>query len=141
MASTKLCPFCNNEINAEATRCKYCKKWLNAPVKTPRKFLDTLLLSWFLGAYGIHRFYTGYYAIGLVQLLTLGGCGIWSLIDFVSICIGNYKDANGMELQRYDRKLGIILLIVYFAAILLFIILLFVLFILLMAIGSEGCVQ
>jgi TM2 domain-containing membrane protein YozV len=65
-----------------------------------REWLVTLLLCWFLGVFGIHRFYTGHTGIGVVQLLTLGGCGIWVLIDFIMIIIGSFKDANGRPLKR-----------------------------------------
>ena len=137
METTKLCPFCNNEINVEATRCKYCKKWINEPVNKPRKFLDTLLLSWFLGIYGIHRFYTGYYAIGVVQLLTLGGCGIWSMIDFVSICLGNFKDSKDLPLEKYERKIGLIILTLNVVEYLLILLLVFL--IMALVINTSGC--
>jgi TM2 domain-containing membrane protein YozV len=58
----------------------------------------TLLLCLFLGVVGVHRFYTGHTAIGLVQLLTLGGCGIWTLIDLMRILTDKFTDANGRPL-------------------------------------------
>lgn len=61
-----------------------------------------LLLCFFLGALGVHRIYTGYTLIGLVQLLTGGGYGIWTLIDLISLWSNKFKDANGNELQDYD---------------------------------------
>lgn len=48
-----------------------------------------LLLCFFLGALGIHRFYLGDTWQGIVQLLTLGGFYIWSFIDFIMICTGD----------------------------------------------------
>ena len=44
---------------------------------------------------GIHSFYAGKTVIGVIQLITLGGCGIWALVDFIMIVCGNYKDAEG----------------------------------------------
>ncbi|HRN92815.1 MAG TPA: TM2 domain-containing protein [Ferruginibacter sp.] len=53
------------------------------------------LLCFFLGGLGIHRFYLGYTWQGIVQLLTLGGLGIWALIDLVRILMGTLKPKNG----------------------------------------------
>jgi TM2 domain-containing membrane protein YozV len=58
----------------------------------------TLLLCLFLGVVGVHRFYTGHTAIGVVQLLTLGGCGIWTLIDLMMIVTNKFTDVNGLPL-------------------------------------------
>jgi TM2 domain-containing membrane protein YozV len=57
--------------------------------------LIALLLAIFVGYLGIHRFYLGYTWQGVVQLLTLGGCGIWSLIDLIRIITGDLKPKNG----------------------------------------------
>lgn len=57
--------------------------------------LVALLLCIFVGGLGIHRFYLGYTWQGVVQLLTLGGCGIWALIDLVRIIIGDLGPKNG----------------------------------------------
>lgn len=110
--STKICPNCKKQIHKDASRCQYCKAWLAGKIK-PRKHIDTLLLAQFLGVYGVHRFYTGYYLIGIIQLLTLGGCGIWSTIDFITICFNNYKDANALPLENYDKTLGVAFFILY----------------------------
>lgn len=48
-----------------------------------------LVLCWFLGIIGVHRFYLGDIWQGVVQLLTLGGLGIWTLIDLIRIAIGD----------------------------------------------------
>ena len=63
--------------------------------------LAALLLCFFVGGLGIHRFYLGYTWQGIVQLLTLGGCGIWSLIDFIRICTGDLQPKDG----QYDTTL------------------------------------
>lgn len=67
----------------------------------PQKdWLTTLLLCLLLGGLGIHRFYTGHTGIGVVQLLTLGGCGIWALIDLIMIITGSFRDAAGQPLLK-----------------------------------------
>jgi TM2 domain-containing membrane protein YozV len=57
--------------------------------------LVALLLCIFIGGIGIHRFYLGYTWQGIVQLLTLGGCGIWSLIDLIRIITGDLTPKDG----------------------------------------------
>ncbi len=57
--------------------------------------LIALLLCLFVGALGIHRFYLGYIGIGVIQLLTLGGCGIWALVDLIMILTGDLKPKDG----------------------------------------------
>lgn len=87
----------------------------------------TLLLSFFLGGLGLHRFYTGYIGLGVLQILTGGGCGIWTIIDFISICFNKYQDADGQDLKDYNKVLGLTFFYVW--------VLLFVLCILLWAAG------
>jgi hypothetical protein len=53
------------------------------------------ILAFAIGGLGIHRFYLGYTWQGVVQLLTLGGCGIWALIDLIRICTGDLQPKNG----------------------------------------------
>ena len=52
------------------------------------------MISFFLGGLGIDRLMLGY-SNWWLKLITLGGCGIWSLIDFIIIAMGNFKDAQG----------------------------------------------
>jgi TM2 domain-containing membrane protein YozV len=74
---------------------------MQAGVMGPQKdWLVTLLLCLFLGCFGVHRFYTGHVAIGLVQLFTFGGCGIWALVDFILIITGSYTDNYRRPLLR-----------------------------------------
>jgi len=54
-----------------------------------------LLLCIFFGLIGVHRFYLGYPGIGVLQILTLGGLGIWTLIDLIRIATGDLQPKNG----------------------------------------------
>jgi hypothetical protein len=53
-----------------------------------------------VGVYGVDRFYTGSITLGIVKLITLGGCGVWWLVDIIMIATGSYKDAYGRPLAR-----------------------------------------
>jgi TM2 domain-containing membrane protein YozV len=70
------------------------------PLTTRRSWLVAILLSAFLGQLGIDRFYLGYNLLGVLKLLTAGGCGIWWLIDLILIGVGAVTDADGQTLER-----------------------------------------
>ncbi|MHC9510057.1 NINE protein [Kangiella sp. M94] len=64
-------------------------------IRSEKGFVPTLLLCFFLGGLGIHRFYVGKVGTGILMLLTLGGLGIWTLVDFIMIAVGSFKDKYG----------------------------------------------
>ena len=66
-----------------------------------KKILPAFLMCFFLGCFGIHRFYVGKIGTGILQRLTLGGLGIWALIDWIMIMIGKFKDADGNTLTEW----------------------------------------
>ena len=70
-------------------------KALARPKEGDKSWIGAVLLCFFLGGLGIHRFYLGYVWQGVVQLLTAGGCGIWALIDFIRILMKTLKPKNG----------------------------------------------
>lgn len=69
-------------------------------IKGKYSWLITLLLCWFLGVWGAHRFYVGRSVSGVAQLLTLGGLGIWTLIDFFIILCGKFEDEDGEYIAK-----------------------------------------
>lgn len=65
--------------------------------------LTAILLSIFTGGLGIDRFYLGYTGLGVVKLLTMGGFGIWALIDLIMICTGSLRPADGSPWEEEVR--------------------------------------
>lgn len=65
-----------------------------------RDWLVALLLAIFLGNLGIDRFYAGHIGLGILKLCTCGGFGIWSIVDIILLAVGNYRDVEGLPLQR-----------------------------------------
>lgn len=65
-----------------------------------RGFVPAILLCFFLGFLGVHRFYVGKVGTGILMILTFGGFGIWTLVDFIMIVVGSFTDKQGLPLQR-----------------------------------------
>jgi len=66
-----------------------------------KKILPAFLLCFFFGCFGAHRFYVGKIGTGVLQLITLGGLGIWALIDFIMLIIGKFTDKEGNPLSEW----------------------------------------
>ena len=52
------------------------------------------------GIYGVHRLYTGHIGLGILMLITCGGCGIWQLIDVILVFAGSVTDVDGRPLRE-----------------------------------------
>lgn len=71
--------------------------------------LVALLLCWFLGMLGVHRFYVGKTGTGIAMLLitlTFFGMivtGIWVLVDLIVIASGTFKDKDGGVLETWSN--------------------------------------
>ncbi|MDE0557759.1 MAG: TM2 domain-containing protein [Candidatus Poseidoniaceae archaeon] len=63
-----------------------------------KDWIITLVLAIVVGTIGIDRFYTGSILLGVLKLLTVGGLGIWWIIDLILLVTGNYKDGDGLPI-------------------------------------------
>ncbi|MDE5841941.1 MAG: TM2 domain-containing protein [Malacoplasma sp.] len=68
--------------------------------KSDKNWLVMLLLSFFLGYLGIHRFYAGKIGTGIVWLFTGGCLGIGWLVDFIRVICGGFKDKEGKLIKN-----------------------------------------
>jgi hypothetical protein len=60
-----------------------------------------LLLSFFGGIFGLHRFYVDKPRTAIAMIVTLGGCGIWYLYDLVLIAAGEFRDSEELPLRNW----------------------------------------
>ena len=60
------------------------------------------ILAFFFGVFGAHRFYAGKMPTAIMQLLTIGGLGVWAFIDFLIIVFGEFTDANGDKIVKWE---------------------------------------
>jgi TM2 domain-containing membrane protein YozV len=68
---------------------------------SPKSRAAAAILAWFLGIFGVHRFYVGKVGTGVLMIFTLGGLGIWTLIDFIMIVVGSFRDKENRLLVNW----------------------------------------
>ena len=82
--------YSNNEVVSAGRVCR-------------KSYVVTWLLAWFLGTLGVDRFYLGKIGTGILKLITLGGFGLWTLIDVIILLFGGTRDRDGYRLYGYDQ--------------------------------------
>jgi TM2 domain-containing membrane protein YozV len=78
-----------------AVACPECGHPNTTLSASPKSKVTGILLCLFLGVLGAHRFYVGKTGTGIIQLLTLGGVGIWATIDLIILICGKFSDKGG----------------------------------------------
>ncbi len=71
-----------------------------ATVSDKKRLLATIICAGF-GIFGAHRFYAGKNKSGVLQLLTIGGLGIWYIVDFLILLFGEFTDSEGKKIRQW----------------------------------------
>jgi len=73
-------------LNNQLTFCECDRDWADPECRTQRRSqLYAYILSLFMGMFGVDQFYLGFPIVGALKLATLGGFGIWWVIDIVRV--------------------------------------------------------
>jgi hypothetical protein len=105
----RYCTKCGHMVHESARACPQCGAPQYGPDVYPeevssRSRLIALLLCFFLGAFGIHRFYVGKIGTGIIWLLTVGVLGIGVLVDLILIAAGAFRDGDGLLVLDWDAR-------------------------------------
>jgi hypothetical protein len=95
------CQNCSQPISPQTAVCPQCGHPNHGGDVSPKSRAAVCLLAFFFGVLGIHRFYVGKIGTGILQILTLGGIGIWALIDLIITICGSFSDKDGKKITRW----------------------------------------
>ncbi len=68
--------------------------------ESPHSKVIAFILCFFLGYFGVHKFYVGKPDSGKLYLCTLGLLGMGWVLDMVLILLGTFKDGDGLPLKH-----------------------------------------
>lgn len=100
----KYCDGCGGIMALETTTCPHClavQTTAGGPGESEKRRFPVLMLAILLGVFGAHRFYVGKTNSAILQLVTLGGLGIWALADMIIIAFGGFTDGEGKQITRW----------------------------------------
>jgi hypothetical protein len=100
----KFCFSCGDVIEVGALVCPRCgvaQPTVTAVAESDKRILPAFLLCFLFGVFGVHRFYAGKIGTGIIELLTIGGFGIWWLVDLILILTGSFRDGSGRKITEW----------------------------------------
>jgi TM2 domain-containing membrane protein YozV len=101
VADEVYCSSCGALIKKAAEICPKCGVRQKLPSECySSRWMTVLLLSIFLGSFGVDRFYVGKIGTGILKLVTGGGCGIWWIIDLIFILCDKFTDVDGNVIKQ-----------------------------------------
>ena len=101
---TKYCHACAAILDARAGTCPTCgarQEGGQLVVASEKRLLPAVLLCMLFGVFGVHRFYAGKVGTGILQLVTLGGLGIWWMVDLIMLIVGAFTDGKGQKITQW----------------------------------------
>lgn len=105
VAASTFCQGCGQGLVATAAVCPKCgTPTRNSTIGGVSDKSRTVasVLCFFLGGFGVHRFYVGKVGTGVAMIFTLGGLGIWVLIDFIMILAGSFRDVDRRQVKNWS---------------------------------------
>lgn len=99
----KYCGSCGGIMGGTTLNCPHCgvPQALVTQSASDKRIFPAFLLAFLLGVFGAHRFYVSKIGTGILQLCTLGGLGIWALVDMILIATGNFTDGKGNKITQW----------------------------------------
>jgi TM2 domain-containing membrane protein YozV len=85
--------------NSQDLNLQYMHNDSNTKTKLNPEWIITTILVIFFGYFGVHRFYNGKIGTGILMIITVGGLGIWVLIDFIMILLSKFKDSQNKYIK------------------------------------------